>query len=220
MERQSRAARSRAAALEAEADRAAGARRRRRRRGACSSGRPRPIPAAVEPWLKLAAMCRAAGRSRRPRSSAVSGALRVDPLGFLPLLLKANLLEQPGRTSEAGETYGHALAQRAGRAPAASRRRWSPMPSSATRLMSRDGRRGSPARSRRSTPRWPSASRRRLARFQHQHRCAPPGPIIREPSHFHYPGLREREFHDRERLSLARRARGGDAGDHSRISSG
>ena len=32
--------------------------------------------------------------------------------------------------------------------------------------------------------------RRRLARFRTQHRAHAPGPIIREPTHFHYPGLR------------------------------
>jgi len=43
--------------------------------------------------------------------AAVSGALRLDPLAFVPLLLKANLLDRKGEGEAAGETYGHALAQ-------------------------------------------------------------------------------------------------------------
>ena len=67
-------------------------------------------PERGETWLKLAAMCRAQG-DLAAALAAVSGALRIDPLGFVPLLLKANLLEQMGRAAEAGETYGYALAQ-------------------------------------------------------------------------------------------------------------
>src|SRR6185503_4343429 len=59
-------------------------------------------------------MCRAEG-DLPAALEAVSGALRIEPLGFVPLLLKANLLEKAGRLAEAGETYGYALAQ----APAA-----------------------------------------------------------------------------------------------------
>src|SRR5688500_6625720 len=100
---------SRAAALEAEADVAAG-------RGDIVSARELLEQAAEiapdrdEAWLKLAAMCRAAG-DLPAALTAVSGALRVDPLGFLPLLLKANLLDRLGKEHEAGETYGYALAQ-------------------------------------------------------------------------------------------------------------
>src|SRR4051794_10554909 len=101
---------------EAEADRvasrgdAAGARR-------ILEGVTVASPDRVEPWLKLAAMCRAEG-DVEAALAAVSGALRIEPLGFLPLLLKASLLEAAGRTGEAGEAYGHALAQRPATAPA------------------------------------------------------------------------------------------------------
>src|SRR3569833_2980338 len=74
-------------------------------------------PARLEPWLKLAAMCRAEGEIDAALA-AVDGALRVDPLAFLPLLLKASLLEAAGRTAEAGDAYGHALAQRPETVPA------------------------------------------------------------------------------------------------------
>src|SRR6476619_3981612 len=103
----------RADALEAEADRAAG-------RGDATAARrlleqaTALDPARSEAWLKLAAMCRATS-DLTGALAAVSGALRVDPLAFVPLLLKANLLDRLGQTDAAGETYGHALAQ----APAA-----------------------------------------------------------------------------------------------------
>src|SRR5690349_18552169 len=105
-----------AAALEEEADRAAA-------RGDVAAARAlleqatAAAPDRAEPWLKLAAMCRAGG-APDAALEAVSGALRADPLGFVPLLLKANLLETLGRREEAGETYGYALAQAPDTAPA------------------------------------------------------------------------------------------------------
>ena len=98
------------AALEAEADRAAargdraGARALLEQVTAASPGR-------AEPWMKLAAMCRANG-DVAAALDAVSGALRIEPLGFMPLLLKASLLDAAGRGEEAGETYGYALSQK------------------------------------------------------------------------------------------------------------
>src|SRR5687767_495709 len=68
-------------------------------------------PSRADTWLKLAAMCRSQD-DIDAALAAVAGALRVDPLGFLPLLLKASLLDAAGRAGEAGEAYGHALAQR------------------------------------------------------------------------------------------------------------
>src|SRR4051812_28770445 len=97
------------AALEAQADRAAAAgdvataRRLLEQVTAAEPGRG-------EPWLKLTAMCRAQG-DLPAALDAVSGALRLEPLAFLPLLLKASLLEQAGQAEAAGETYGYALAQ-------------------------------------------------------------------------------------------------------------
>src|SRR5688572_1034494 len=74
-------------------------------------------PDRLDPWLKLVAMCRAQG-DLDAALAAVSGALRVDPLGFVPLLFKANLLETLGRDDEAGEAYGHVLAQKPDPVPA------------------------------------------------------------------------------------------------------
>jgi hypothetical protein len=127
----------------------------------------------------------------------VAGALRVDPLGFLPLLLKASLLEAMGRSAEAGETYGYALAQ---------------APDAVPRHLA-----GMVAHARQRNDAWIAANaerlaqaaaglaldeaeRRRVERFRSN--------IVRrtrvyhsEPTHFHYPGLREREFHDRAPFS-------------------
>src|SRR3546814_14883896 len=66
---------------------------------------------AVEGWMKLAAMCRAAGDVDAARE-AVSGALRADPYDFVARLLRASLLERAGFGARAREAYGEALAQR------------------------------------------------------------------------------------------------------------
>src|SRR3954454_12953684 len=97
------------AALEAQADRAAAmgdVATARRLLEQVTAGDPKR----GEPWLKLTAMCRAQG-DLPAALDAVSGALRLEPLAFLPLLLKASLLEQSGQAEAAGETYGYALAQ-------------------------------------------------------------------------------------------------------------
>jgi hypothetical protein len=182
------------AQLERDADAAAargdmaGARRLLERMTAAAPGR-------IEPWLKLSAMCRAVG-DVPAALAAVSGALRVDPLAFLPLLLKANLLERAGQSEEAARTYGYALAQRPAEIPPhlaamvahAEAVRDADMARSAERLEAA----ASPAEATLSP-----GERSRLARFRTN--------VLRktriyhsEPTHFHYPGLREREFHDRE----------------------
>src|SRR5688572_23012144 len=58
-------------------------------------------PSRAGTWLKLAAMCRSQGNIDAALG-AVAGALRVDPLVFLPLVLKAGLLDAAGRGGEAG----------------------------------------------------------------------------------------------------------------------
>ena len=50
------------------------------------------VPGRVDSWMKLAAMCRAAG-DPRAALAAVRGALGIDPLAFVPLLMKAQLLD-------------------------------------------------------------------------------------------------------------------------------
>jgi aspartyl/asparaginyl beta-hydroxylase (cupin superfamily) len=152
-------------------------------------------PRRVDPWLKLSAMCRSAG-DLDGALAAVSGALRADPLAFLPLLVKANLLERLGRAVEAAETYGYALAQKPEEMPAnlagmlahAEQVHQAHVERSAARL-AEAGAATEAALSERE--------RRRIERFRSN--------IVRttrvyhsEPTHFHYPGLAEREFHDRD----------------------
>lgn len=59
-------------------------------------------------WFKLASVRRVLG-DNRGALEAVSGALRVDPLAFMPLLLKATLLESLGEETQASELYAVAL---------------------------------------------------------------------------------------------------------------
>ncbi|WP_414900347.1 aspartyl/asparaginyl beta-hydroxylase domain-containing protein [Sphingomonas flavalba] len=145
-------------------------------------------------WLKLAAMCKAGGDDAAAER-AVDGALRSDPLHFVALLFKASLMERAGNP-RAGEAYGNALAQRpAGALPAQM---------SATvahaeavhraHIAEADKRFGvamAPFEKRASAD-----EARRMARFR-SNALRLTRPYHSEPTHFHYPGLVEREFHDR-----------------------
>ena len=141
-------------------------------------------------------MCRAQG-DLAAALAAVSGALRIDPLGFVPLLLKANLLERLGRRAEAGETYGHALAQ----APAAVPPHLEAMvaharaaPRRACRRARRAARRGRAPTSALSRGRAGAA----LARFRtNMLRTTRPLSFASRPISI-IPASREREFHDRD----------------------
>jgi hypothetical protein len=181
-----------ASALEAEADRAvtrgdaAAARRLLEKATALA-------PERGEAWLKLTAMCRRLG-DVEAALAAVSGVLRIEPLGFLPLLLKASLLEQAGRNAQAGETYGHALAQQPAEVP------------SELRAMAEHARRihdffieAQAARLARAASGVALGPREqaRLDRFR-TNVVRRTRPYHSEPTLFHYPGLREREFHDRD----------------------
>ena len=183
---------SEAAGLEAEADRAAaggdraGARALLARAVAANPGQ-------AETWLKLAAMCRAEG-DLTAALEAVSGALRVDPLGFVALLFKASLLEQCDRPAEAGETYGYALAQ----APAAVPPHLQAMIAHArlvhdAHIAEAEGRLAGAV----DAAALSRTEQARLARFR-SNALRKTRPYHSEPTHFHFPGLRECEFHDRD----------------------
>jgi aspartyl/asparaginyl beta-hydroxylase (cupin superfamily) len=179
---------------EAQADVAAGAGRlaeaRRLLEGAVAE-----TPERAEAWLKLAAMCRATG-DLPGGLAALSRALAIDPLDFSALLSKAVMLERMGRTGEAGQAFGHALAQR----PPADK-----TPPALAAVIEhaeaayRQYQEQSAALLRASIP--PDAgldadAQRRVERF-----CTNfarlTRPYAQEPSHFHYPGLPGFEFHDR-----------------------
>lgn len=177
---------------EAEADRAAA-------RGDAGTARrlleevTAAAPATVEPWLKLAAMCRAQG-DVAAALSAVSGALRVDPLAFVPLLLKGSLLESAGNDAEAAEIYGYALAQRPAQIPPHLKGAIERAEAAHAAYVAKTAQRLAQASGDLPTT---TAERQRIARFQ-SNITRTTRPYHSEPTHFAYPGLSEREFHDRE----------------------
>lgn len=152
-------------------------------------------PERAEAWLKLAAMCRASG-DLDAGLAAVSRALAVDPLDFSALLSKAVMLERMGRGGEAGQAYGHALAQRpraeaipAGLAAAVAH----------AEAAWRRHQEQSVAQLRAAVPGDTALdpdARRRIDRFCTNF-ARVTKPYAQEPSHFHYPGLPPVEFHDR-----------------------
>jgi tetratricopeptide (TPR) repeat protein len=155
----------------------------------------RETPERLDTWLKLAAMCRGTGDTNGALE-AVSRALSVDPLDLSALLMRAMLLERMGKEAEAGEAYGHALAQRpSGEAPPPD---LAPMIAHAEQSYARF-QEGMLSRLRCGLAAEDSSpeERRRIDRF-----CTNIARITRtysqEPSHFHFPALPPLEFHDRE----------------------
>lgn len=151
----------------------------------------------LEGWLKLAGLRRAL---RQPRKAldAVHGALRHSPLDFIALCLRAGLLEKldPNR---AGEAWAEALAQRPeGEVPA--------------------GMAGVIAAGEGWRDRWETQREARLTAATQAELAAGTqdevwkierfrSNVMRksriwhsQPTHYHYPGLVEREFHPRERF--------------------
>ncbi len=152
-------------------------------------------PGRGEAWLKLSAMCRAQ-KDLPAALAAISGALKLDPLAFLPLLLKASLLEQSGQTDAAGETYGYALAQQpeivppqlGGLVERGRRAHGTYLEQRAQRID-----RAKAASEAELLP----AEQARVERFR-DNILRRTRPFHSEPTDFHYPGLREREYHERE----------------------
>ena len=180
-------------ALAAEADRAAAGGDLQRAidllEQADSDGAPN-----LQARLKVAALYRASGKPRQALG-AVHKALEIEPLDFTALLLRASLLQRLDDPAS-GEAWGHALAQRPdGPLP--------PQLAAATAegerhhqawLEGRDAKLQSAAGPIEAVA--DAEQRARIARFRSN--------ILRqtrhyhsEPTHFHYPGLTEREFHPR-----------------------
>lgn len=154
-------------------------------------------PERGEAWFKLASIRRGLG-DLNGALEAVSGALRLDPLAFLPLLMKATLLEQIGERDAAGELYGAVLFH----APPDER-----LPPNVREQLARArdlhaayvGRReavydtaAAPA-----LDRADAAERRRIERFQ-SNALRKTRAWHQEPTHFHFPGLAEYEFLERD----------------------
>ncbi|KQT32041.1 hypothetical protein ASG29_09300 [Sphingomonas sp. Leaf412] len=152
-------------------------------------------PTRIDVWVKLASVRRALG-DHAGAEKAIAAALRLDPLHFMALMSQARLLELSGRTSDAGRTYLRAIAQLPEQEPVP------PHLVSAVDHARRVGNtyvEGVAATWRDvidDVPGLTSDMRRRLDRFSsnalHQTRV-----FHSAPTHYHYPGLPEREFHDR-----------------------
>lgn len=145
-------------------------------------------------WQRLATVRQVSGAPGQALA-ALDRALEFDPLDFVNLLMRARILDQMSHP-EAGEAYGRALAQR----------RPDPLPPSLVPAIERaeaawlDNQREverrigaaleaealdlTPGERRRAARLASNISRR--TRIYHS-----------EATHFHYPGLREIEFHDR-----------------------
>jgi aspartyl/asparaginyl beta-hydroxylase (cupin superfamily) len=151
-------------------------------------------PEAIDHWMKLAAMRRAGG-DLPAALDAVHRALALSPLDFMALLMRASLLERLD-DAEAGEAYGRALAQRpeGALAPqilaalAHGKTRYDAYIAANEAKLARamgDAEAGASDEEAKRIARFRSNALR-LTKVFHS-----------EPTHFHFPGLVEREFHDR-----------------------
>jgi aspartyl/asparaginyl beta-hydroxylase (cupin superfamily) len=143
--------------------------------------------------LKLAGICRMAGNPRAALD-AVHGALAISPLDFTALLLKASLLERLG-VPGFGEAYGRALAQRpsgelpiqlaqiVAHAEVCHAEHVAYRDSVLTHAMASAFLACTPDEQRKIN-RFRTNALRKTCVFHSQ------------PTHFHFPGLLEREFHD------------------------
>lgn len=144
--------------------------------------------------LRLAGAHRVLGRPR-VALEAVHRALALAPLDFTALMLRANLLERIG-DANAGEAWGHAIAQKPEGA----------LPPQLLAVLA-EGERchaawldakeaGLVAAMADIEARADADARARIERFR-SNALRRTRPFHSEPTHFHFPGLREREFHPR-----------------------
>ncbi|MES2042673.1 MAG: aspartyl/asparaginyl beta-hydroxylase domain-containing protein [Pseudomonadota bacterium] len=147
--------------------------------------------------LQLAGVCRAAGNAQEALD-VVHRALAVSPLDFTALLLRASLLDRLSEP-QAGEAWGHALAQRpAGALP--------PQLSAAVAEAEKRHAAWLDAREQRLITAMTAVEqaadaeeRRRIARFR-SNALRRTKVYHSEPTHFFFPELAEREFHPRARF--------------------
>jgi len=145
-------------------------------------------------WLQIAAMHRAAS-DFAAALAAVHKALAIAPLDFMGLLMRASLLQRMG-DAQAGEAWGHALAQKpSGELP--------PQLSAAVAEGEQHHSVWLQAREKRMLSamgeveqRANEEERAHIARFR-TNALRKTRPFHSEPTHFHFPGLVEREFHPR-----------------------
>jgi tetratricopeptide (TPR) repeat protein len=188
--------------LSAEADRAAAAGDFATARRLLQAAAENQSGGSPDIWLRLAAICRAQGDAAAALA-AVNAALKGDPLHFLALLLRASLLERSGST-DAAQAYGHALAQRPpGELPS----QVAAMVSHAEtryRAHQEAGDRALGDAIEAARLGLDEAEARRLARLR-TNTVRLTAVYHSEPTDYHYPGLVEREFHDRAQFEWLER---------------
>jgi len=151
-------------------------------------------PDHIDSWLKLAAIRRAMGDTNAA-SDAIGKALQIDPLHFVALLSRARLLESLDQKQEAARVYAHALAQL-------------PEDASSPQLqaMITHARSVTEAYQKEVEATWDEAiaaqtlseeERKKVRRFK-TNALRKTQVYHSEPTHYHYPGLPEFEFHPRE----------------------
>lgn len=151
-------------------------------------------PEAAPRWLKLAGLCRALRQPRRALE-AVHRALELAPLDFMALVMRAGLLERLEDAS-AGQAWGEAIAQKpdAPLAPplaaalAAGEAFHADWQAERTQRLTRAA--ADAAANADADQAW------RIARF-HDNILRKTRVYHSQPTHFHYPGLVEREFFPR-----------------------
>lgn len=143
--------------------------------------------------LRLAGLQRAGGMVAEALAS-VERALAASPLDFTALLMRASLLERLGRSDSDG-AWRNALACRPPEVPA----HLAGIVAQAEQKVERWNAERDERMERAAAAATGSATddeRRRFERFR-GNRLRRTRPFHSEPTDFHYPGLREREFHDR-----------------------
>ena len=145
-------------------------------------------------WMKVAALQRATGNAEAALA-ALHRALAVSPLNFTMLLMKASLLQRLSHP-DAGEAWGHALAQKPeGDLP----------PQIAAAVVEGEQHHAAwvDAREERLKAAMAAAEetadqeeRRRIQRFR-SNAVGRTKPFHSTPTHFHFPELAQREFHPR-----------------------
>lgn len=146
-------------------------------------------------WLKLSSMCIACGEPKSALES-IHKALELKPLDFTALLARASCLQRLNRSEEADEAYERAIAQKP----------LSELPPQLVQIVEHAEARVSEHLAKKDAlletllePVLKVASKeeaQRIKRFR-SNALRITKPWHSEPTHFHYPGLTEQEFHDR-----------------------
>ena len=144
-------------------------------------------------WLKLGSLCRATG-DLQDALTAVERSLSLAPLDFMALMSRASILERLGR-AEAGEAYGNALAQR----PKLLEGQLARMVDHAEQVSAAYTTKREEAMKAAQAAALAVADEEEAIRINRFRDNALRRTRVwhSAPTHFHFPGLIEREFHDR-----------------------